>query len=110
MRSDHGIYAWETHLLTRVLVETQKRYLVKFNPLVLFKNKTTTKKAGRIGKGNDFGFINKSKSGVPSPALRPAFFLLCLRDTEGRHYPSTSLPGSPPASLLAFPATVSLHL
>ena len=91
-------------------METQKRYLVKFNPIVLFKNKTTKKEVGHVGKGNDFGFINKSKSGVPSPALRLAFFLLCQRDSEGRHYPSTSLPGGPPASLLAFPVTVSLHL
>ena len=75
MRSDQGQYAWETHLLTTsVLVGPKRDYLVTFNPLILFKNKT--KKTRRVGKF-DFRFFNKSKFVVLFPAFRLAFFLLC---------------------------------
>ena len=43
IRSDQGKYAWETHLLTGVLVAPEREYLVKFKPLILFKNKTIKK-------------------------------------------------------------------
>ena len=60
---------------TRVLVGPKREYLVTFNPLILFKNKTT-KKTRRVGKF-DFRFFNKFKFVVLFPAFRLAFFLLC---------------------------------
>lgn len=71
MRSNRGIYAWETHLLNNSSAgEDLRHYLVKVNPLVLFGKKK--KEVGQVGggKGRDLS--------LPSPNLGTPLLHLVL--------------------------------